>query len=241
MKIEVCIDSVQSALNAQQGGAIRVELCDNLMEGGTTPSAGTIAITRGQIYIGLQVIIRPRGGDFLYSELEFNVMKKDILVAKDLGVDGVVIGMLTKEGRVDVNRCAELVELADPMNVTFHRAFDMTRDPSEALEDIIGLGVDRVLTSGQQANAIEGKDLIKKLKKQADGRIIIMPGGGVDENNIDQLTEIGIEECHVSARKSEVSQMEYRNPNVFMGAGPDLPEYEIKVTDPDRISKMAKP
>jgi copper homeostasis protein len=238
MTIEVCIDSVQSAINAQQAGAARVELCDNLFEGGTTPSVGTIAVTRQQISIGLQVIIRPRGGDFLYSELEMEIMKQDIITAKELGADGVVIGILTAEGRVDRSRCKELVDLARPMNVTFHRAFDMTRDPLEALEDIITLGCERILTSGQQRTAIEGKELIKQLHEKAAGRIIVMPGGGVDEFNIDQMLACGVEECHVSLRKSVSSGMAYRNHGVFMGGELRLPEYEVKVADPERLKKL---
>lgn len=238
MTIEVCIDSVQSAINAQQAGAARVELCDNLFEGGTTPSAGTIAITRQQISIGLQVIIRPRGGDFLYSDLEMEIMKKDIQTAKELGADGVVIGILTAEGRVDLERCQALIELARPMNVTFHRAFDMTRDPFEALEDIIALGCERILTSGQQRRAIEGKELIAQLHEKAAGRIIIMPGGGVDEFNIAQMAACGVKECHVSVRKSVSSGMAYRNHGVFMGGELRLPEYEVKVADPERLKKL---
>ena len=238
MIIEVCIDSVQSAINAQQAGAARVELCDNLFEGGTTPSAGTIAVTRKQISIGLQVIIRPRGGDFLYTDLEMEIMKKDILTAKELGVDGVVIGILTSEGRVDTKRCAVLVELSRPMNVTFHRAFDMTQDPFSALEAIIDLGCERLLTSGQQRTAIEGKELIAQLQEKAAGRIIIMPGGGVDEYNIDQMAACGVEECHVSVRKSIRSGMDYQNQRAFMGGELRLPEYEMKVADPERLSKI---
>lgn len=238
MTIEVCIDSVQSAINAQEAGAARVELCDNLFEGGTTPSAGAIAITRQQINIGLQVIVRPRGGDFLYSDLEMEIMKKDILTAKASGADGVVIGVLTADGRVDTKRCAALIELARPMNVTFHRAFDMARDPLEALEDIISLGCERILTSGQQRTAIEGKGLIAQLHEKAAGRIIIMPGGGVDEYNLDQMAACGVQECHVSARMSVSSGMDYRNQQVFMGGELRLPEYQTKVADPERLRKM---
>jgi copper homeostasis protein len=238
MTIEVCIDSVQSAINAQEAGAARVELCDNLFEGGTTPSAGTIATARQQISIGLQVIIRPRGGDFLYSDLEMEIMKHDIQTAKQLGADGVVIGILTAPGRVDKVRCAALIELARPMNITFHRAFDMTRDPLEALEDIISLGCERLLTSGQQKTAIEGQELITELHKKAAGQIIIMPGGGVDEFNINQLAATGVRECHVSVRKTVSSGMDYRNQQVFMGGELRLPEYENKVADPDRLKKL---
>jgi copper homeostasis protein len=240
VKIEVCIDSVQSAINAEKGGAVRVELCDNLFEGGTTPSAGTIAISRQQISIGLQVIIRPRGGDFLYSDLEMEIMKRDVQMAKELGADGVVIGILTPHGKVDKVRCAELISIAHPMNVTFHRAFDMTVDPFEALEDIIALGCDRILTSGQQKSAIEGKAMIAELHKKAAGRIIIMPGAGIDEYNIDQMKACGVEECHVAARKAEISGMQFQNHRVFMGGTLRMPEYEILVADSERIHKMTR-
>ncbi|MEK6480690.1 copper homeostasis protein CutC [Catalinimonas sp. 4WD22] len=240
MKIEVCIDSVQSAINSEKGGAIRVELCDNLFEGGTTPSAGTIALARKNISIGLQVIIRPRGGDFLYSDIEMEIMKHDVQTAKELGADGVVIGILTPQGKVDKARCAELIAVAHPMNVTFHRAFDMTVDPYEALEDIIELGCDRILTSGQQKSAIEGKELIAELHKKASGRIIIMPGAGIDEYNIDQMKACGVEECHISARKAESSGMQFQNHRVFMGGSLNMPEYEILVADSERINKMTK-
>lgn len=240
MKIEVCIDSVQSAINSEKGGAVRVELCDNLFEGGTTPSAGTIALARKNISIGLQVIIRPRGGDFLYSDIEMEIMKHNVQTAKDLGADGVVIGILTPDGKVDKARCAELISIARPMNVTFHRAFDMTVDPFEALEDIVELGCDRILTSGQQKSAIEGKELIAELHKKAAGRIIIMPGAGIDEYNIEQMKACGVEECHVAARKPERSGMQFQNHRVFMGGTLRMPEYEILVADSERIHKMTK-
>src|SRR4029079_16681694 len=144
LTIEVCVDTVESAMAAERGGADRVELCDNLLEGGTTPSAGAIAIARQQLGIKLQVIIRPRGGDFCFSEIEFAVMQHDIALAKQLGADGVVIGMLTADGEIDTEHTRALIELALPLSVTFHRAFDMARDPYRALENLIGLGVDRI-------------------------------------------------------------------------------------------------
>src|SRR5690349_2336120 len=169
--IEVCVDSVESAMAAERGGADRVELCDNLLEGGTTPSAGTIKVARQQLKIGLQVIIRPRGGDFLYNDHEIDVMKEDIRTAKELGANGVVIGCLTAEGDIDRDLTRQLLELARPMNVTFHRAFDMCRDPQRGLEDLVALGADRVLTSGQEASCLEGLELLAALQKQAAGRI----------------------------------------------------------------------
>src|SRR5215831_13150816 len=150
MRIEICVDSVAGASAAERGGADRVELCDNLLEGGTTPSAGCIKVVRQGLKIGLQVIIRPRGGDFLYTEHELAVMREDIRIAKDLGANGVVLGCLTSNGAIDRDRTAELIALARPLNVTFHRAFDMCRDPHQALENLVTLGMDRVLTSGQE-------------------------------------------------------------------------------------------
>ncbi len=224
-------------MNAEQGGADRVELCDNLFEGGTTPSAGCILVARANLSIGLQVIIRPRGSDFLYDAREVAVMQHDIRVAKELGVDGVVIGALTARGEVDRAITQQLIELARPMNITFHRAFDMTADPFQALEVLVELGVDRILTSGQQATAWEGVGLIEDLVQQAAGRVIIMPGGGINEHNIEALVQqTGVSECHVSGRTTLVSSMQHQNHRAFMGGALRLSEYERKVTDADRIA-----
>ncbi len=176
---EICIDSVDGAVAAQQGGAQRVELCDNLVEGGTTPSIGTIRLARANIAIGLNVIIRPRGGDFCYTPLEFEVMRQDILAAREAGADGVVIGLLQPDGRVDAARTRALVELARPLSVTFHRAIDLCRDPLEALEDLAAIGVDRILTSGCRPTALEGAEVIAGLVRRSNGRVVIMAGGGV--------------------------------------------------------------
>lgn len=236
MILEVCIDSVASAVNAQQGGADRVELCGNLPEGGTTPSAGMIAMVRSRISIGLQVMLRPRGGDFLYSEDEYKVIKSDLEVAKRLGADGVVFGFLTPDGNIDTHRSEEIIRLARPMNVTFHRAFDMAQAPFKALDDLIQLGVDRVLTSGQQPSAPEGKDLIVQLVRQAQGKIIILAGGGIRPHNIHPLVEqTGVTECHVSGRKKVESRMQFVNNRVSMGGSLSGSEYEHLVTDPSMI------
>ena len=199
--LEVCIDSVEGVIAARDGGADRVELCDNLVEGGTTPSAGTIEVARAQEGIGIMVMIRPRGGDFLYSDLEFGVMKQDIEVAKSLGADGVVLGLLNSDGTVDDGRVAELIAVARPMEVTFHRAFDMTRDLHEALESLTELGVDRILTSGGRATAPEGTPLIAELVRRAAKSgleaPVIMPGCGIREHNIRELlTRTGAREVH---------------------------------------------
>jgi copper homeostasis protein len=241
MRIEICVDSAAGAFAAQRGGADRVELCDNLMEGGTTPSAGSIKIARRGLKIGLQVIIRPRGGDFLYSEEEFDIMREDIRIAKDLGADGVVVGCLTSEGDIDQAHTAELVSLAHPLNVTFHRAFDMCRDPNKALEDLVGLGIDRVLTSGQESTCFEGMDLIASLQKQAAGRIIVMPGGGITSRNIHRIVAgTGVAEIHLSARRTIESGMTFRNPRVFMGGTLRPPEFSWKTTDENVVRTIVE-
>ncbi len=236
--IEVCVDSVESAIAAERGGADRVELCDNLMEGGTTPSAGMIELARKHLSIGLQVIILPRGGDFCYSDIEFEIMKHDIQIAKELGADGVVIGILKPEGIVDLERTAALIDLARPLNITFHRAFDMTRDPYQALEDLVELGVDRILTSGQAYSVLEGLDLIAKLVQVAGDRIIIMPGGGTERNLQKVITEALIKEAHVIGPKERGSAMQYCREGVFMGGELRPPEYARLVTDPEKIKNL---
>ncbi len=237
--LEVCIDSVEGVIAARDGGADRVELCDNLVEGGTTPSAGTIEVARAQEGIGLMVMIRPRGGDFLYSALEFEVMKQDITVAKDLGADGVVFGLLNSGGTVDDGRVAELIAAARPMEVTFHRAFDMTRDLHEALESLTELGVDRILTSGGRATAPEGAPLIAELvQRTAESgpeAPVIMPGCGIREHNIRELlARTGAREVHFSSGESIESAMEYRNDSCLMG-GAESSEYSRKVTSLERV------
>jgi copper homeostasis protein len=232
MRVEICVDSTTGAFAAERGGADRVELCDNLLEGGTTPSAGCIKIARRGLKIGLQVIIRPRGGDFLYSREELEVMREDIRVAKDLGADGLVLGCLTAEGDIDRALTEELIQLSRPLNVTFHRAFDMCRVPHRALEDLVSLGADRILTSGQEASCLQGQDLIAALHKQAAGRIVVMPGGGLTPHNIQKfVASTGVTEVHLSARHSVESGMNYRNGRVFMGGTLRPPEFSWKTTD----------
>lgn len=238
LTIEVCVDSVESAMAAERGGADRVELCDNLLEGGTTPSAGAIAIARERLTIKLQVIIRPRGGDFCYSDVEFAVMRHDVGLAKQLGADGVVIGILTSDGEIDVARTRELIELARPLSVTFHRAFDMSRDPYRALEQLIELGVDRILTSGQEPSVIEGLDLIAELVQLAGDRVIIMPGGGTERNIHKVVARSGVREVHVTGTTSVESPMRFRNQRVFMGGELRPPEYSRLTTDPERIREL---
>lgn len=235
--LEICAASIASCLAAAEGGANRIELCDNLLEGGTTPSYATIALAREKVKIDLYPIIRPRGGDFLYSDLEFEVMKKDIELCKQLGCNGVVIGILLPNGRVDKERCRILTQLAWPMGVTFHRAFDMTDNPFEALEDIISIGCERILTSGARNTAVEGAPLLKDLLERANDRIAIMAGSGVRATNIAQLIQTtGITEFHTTAKAYEESKMVYRNPNVSMGGIPGVPEYGISVTQKKEVA-----
>jgi copper homeostasis protein len=239
VKLEVCVDSVESAIAAQAGGAARVEMCDNLFEGGTTPSAGMIAIARSNLNIGLHVIIRPRGGDFLYSPLEFEIMRHDIGVAKQLGADGVVIGILERDGSIDRERTRELIALARPLRVTFHRAFDMTRDPHASLEALIDLGVERVLTSGQQATVPEGIELIAALVRQAADRIIVMPGGGITLENIAAVAiNSSAREIHLGDLQSVPSIMDFRNERVYMGGYYVPAEYMRLLTDAARIRRI---
>lgn len=228
VKVEICLDSVESAIIAEKNGADRVELCDNLFEGGTTPSYGTIKMARSSVKLGLQVIIRPRGGDFCYSDLEFEVMRADIEMCKSLGVDGVVLGILNPDGSVDINRTKQLVELASPLNVTFHRAFDMTNDPFKALENVISTGADRLLTSGQEASVIEGIPLIKDLIEKAGEKIIVMPGAGLTKRNLTYfLNATNASEIHLAAQEFQEGKMNYRPSHIFMGGYLHLPEFQL--------------
>ena len=210
MLLEIAVFNIQSALMAAEAGANRLELCENPTDGGTTPSYGFLKTVKEKISIPVFPIIRPRGGDFLYSDEEFEIMKKDLLLCIQLGFEGAVIGLLNADGTIDKKRTTELVELAYPLEITFHRAFDRAANPLQALEDIIACGCQRILTSGQVPNAFGGKELIKQLIKQADERIIIMPGSGVRSNNISELaTYTGAVELHSSARKITASQMQF--------------------------------
>ena len=210
MILEIAVFNIQSALAAAAAGADRLELCENPFDGGTTPSYGTLKTIREKISVPVFPIIRLRGGDFLYAEEEYEVLKKDVLLAKELGFEGLVTGLLNADGTVDKERTAMLVEIAYPLEVTFHRAFDRASEPLKALEDVIDCGCQRILTSGQVPNAFDGKALIKQLTEQADERIIIMPGSGVRSNNIAALASYtGAAELHSSARKMLPSKMEY--------------------------------
>ncbi|HEV3324240.1 MAG TPA: copper homeostasis protein CutC, partial [Puia sp.] len=212
MLLEICAFNLPSALAAQGAGADRIELCAGPEEGGVTPSAGLIRTAREMLHVPLYPIIRPREGDFLYSEEEFRVMLRDVEWCKGVGCDGVVIGMLLADGSVDQARCARLVEAAYPLGVTFHRAFDRAANPFEALETIIRIGCERILTSGQRPVAMEGAVLLFQLVREADERIVIMPGSGVRSGNIAELAaKTGAVEFHTSARVRRRSAMEFVN------------------------------
>lgn len=234
--IEICANSAQSCVNAQAGGAYRVELCAGIAEGGTTPSRGEIIAAREAANLKLNVIIRPRGGDFLYSDIEIKAMEWDIKTAGDCGADGVVFGCLTADGSIDMALNERLVKAAGDLSVTFHRAFDVCRAPMQALEDIISLGFDRILTSGQEPTAPLGAELIAKLVRVAGGRIVIMPGCGVNENNIASLAAITKgTEFHMSARHRIDSLMTYRNEKVSMGGTVCIEEFSQDITDAERV------
>lgn len=237
--VEICTDSVESATIAEAAGAGRIELCSALTEGGVTPSAGLIEAVRRETNIRLHVLIRPRSGDFLYNDTEFSVMRRDIDTAGECGADGIVTGILRSDGSIDIERTALLAEYASPMALTFHRAFDLCRDPKKGLEDIIAAGASRILTSGQAKNAIEGASLIRSMISDAAGRIIIMPGGGIDEYNIAMLANsTGAAEYHLSGRKQRESLMTFRRKGVYMGDPRLQSEYTLKSADSERISSV---
>lgn len=211
-QLEICANSVSSAIAAQAGGADRIEFCQNLEAGGTTPSHGQIETLKQQVRIPAHVLIRPRAGDFLYNEQEYEEIKSDIRFCRDAGYEGVVIGLLLPDGRIDTERTAELVELAKPMHVTFHRAFDVCAEPFQALEEIIACGCGRLLTSGMQNTAEDGMALLRQLVERANGRIEIMPGSGITAANIRLLAnETGARAFHTSAKTTEKSKMVYVN------------------------------
>ncbi|XP_012968160.1 copper homeostasis protein cutC homolog isoform X4 [Mesocricetus auratus] len=231
--MEICVDSVESAMNAERGGAGRIELCASLLEGGTTPSMGILQVVKQSVQIPVFVMIRPRGGDFLYSDREVEVMKADIRLAKLYGADGLVFGALTEDGHIDKELCMSLVALCRPLPVTFHR------DPMAALETLLTLGFERVLTSGCDSSALEGLPLIKQLTDEAKGRIVVMPGGGITDKNLQRILEgSGATEFHCSARSSRDSGMKFRNSSVAMGASLAHSEYSLKITDVTKVRTL---
>jgi len=237
--VEACVDTIESAAAAARGGAQRLELCANLVEGGTTPSAGVIALACARLPVPVYVMIRPRGGDFCYTPLEFEAMQHDVADAKRLGAAGVVFGILEADGTVDTARTRTLVEVARPLPVTFHRAFDVTRDPHEALGALIALGVDRVLTSGQQASVPAGLPLIAELVRQAGGSIGILPGGGITAANVTEVVRVAcVREVHVHAARAFPSPMRFRNAAVIMGGRYAPDEYRRSETAAEQIAAV---
>jgi copper homeostasis protein len=236
--LEICADSVESALAAQRGGAHRIELCSGLVEGGTTPSSGLISTVRSRVSIPICVMVRPRAGDFCYGNDDFETMEQDVLMAKQLGTDGVVLGILKEDGRVDMERTRHLVNLARPLKTTFHRAFDMSRDLEESLDGVIAAGVDRVLTSGGEQRVEHGTTMVKALNMAARGRIAIMAGGGINDANVHLvMAATGVHEIHASAALSSSSPMRYRNEKISMGAMKGR-EYQRLVVLEDKVRRL---
>jgi copper homeostasis protein len=238
---EVCVDSIESSLIAGQSGADRIELCADLNIGGVTPSYGTIKTVLDRLSIPAHVLIRPRSGGFLYTSPEYDVMKQDILFCKEAGARGIVAGILNRDGTIDRTRLQELINLARPMSVTFHRAFDFTRDAIESLELLIEMGVDRILTSGQETDVYSGINMIKKLVEHSSDRIIIMPGGGVNEQNIREIIKsTGVKEIHASARESVKSKMNFVNPNMSLNNNIEINFGDFSIASGKRVKALSE-
>lgn len=234
--IEVCLDSVESIMAAEKGGADRVELCSDLFEGGLSPSIGMVRVAKRLTHIPINAMVRPRGGDFCYSDVEFEVMCAEVEAFKAEGVNAIVFGILTPDGDVDMDRSRRIVELARPLAVTFHRAFDMTRDLSKSLEDLVSLGIERVLTSGGEASVAEGADTLKALIEQAGDRIVVMPGCGIKERNFRKLDSIiGAREYHMSLNASHDSRMRFHPGHIYMGGMLRQSEFTLSCTDEERV------
>ncbi|WP_433337647.1 copper homeostasis protein CutC [Spirillospora sp. CA-294931] len=237
---EICIDGTEGAIAAERAGAHRVELCAALFDGGLTPSAGMVRATLAAVSsIRVHVIIRPRGGDFVFDRHEVAAMEHDVAAVREAGAHGVVIGALTAEGAVDREVTRRLMDAAGDLPVTFHRAFDMTADPFAALDALIELGVDRVLTSGQESSALEGAPLIAELVWRAGDRIAVMPGGGITGRNLARIVaETAVREVHFAALSEAPSPAVHRNPRAFMGGELRRPEYQRLVTTAEGIAAV---
>ena len=242
MLIEICAQSLTSAVNAQKGGAHRIELCTALEVGGLTPSPATMLEARRLLTIPICVLVRPRPGDFIYSDLEFETIKRDIIWCKENGMDGVVVGILTKNGTFDLGKMRELVEIARPMEIASHRAFDQTPNAAEALEQLIALGFDRVLTSGQAQNVVLGRDILRGLVEQAVGRITIMPGNGVNVENLkDLIAYTKATEFHTTAKSVVHSPLIVQQDSVSfnLGGGRENDYFETDVALVEKIVAIA--
>ncbi len=232
MLLEICVFNTATAIAAEKAGADRIELCENYANGGTTPSYGYLKTVREKISIPVFPMIRPRGGDYFHTADEIDIIRKDILLCKELGFEGVVFGLLNQDGTIDQENTARLTEAAYPLEVTFHRAFDRCKDPLEALETIIACGCNRILTSGQEPKVTEGLAMVKQLVEQADGRIIIMPGSGLNSANVATIIQTaGVSEVHTSARIRIPSTTQYRNEK--------MPEdFDLDFVDAEEIRKI---
>jgi copper homeostasis protein len=229
LSLEVCAFNAYSCIIAERAGAVRAELCENPVEGGTTPSYGSIKLAREKVAIQLYPIIRPRAGNYFYDEHEFEIMRKDILLCKELACDGISVGVQTQYGNVDTERLKRIVDWAYPLGVTCNRVFDAAPDPLQALEDIIACGCERILTSGQKSAAPDAIDILTQLVQQADERIIIMPGAGVRSSNIQSLIGTGAREFHTSARISVPNTVTHQNPDILDIGDPVIAnEVELK-------------
>lgn len=237
--VEACVESAASALVAEGAGVGRIELCANLVEGGTTPGPGTMALAAERLRVPCFVMIRPRGGDFCYSADELDIMRRDIAAAKRAGVGGVVFGCLSPEGIIDVEATTALIDHARPLPVTFHRAFDLTRDPREALETLLTLGVDRLLTSGQQNQVTDALPLVADLVRTAGTELVVMPGGGINAGNVARVIEAtGAREVHVFTERAWSSPMAYQRPAVEMGRAYEPDEYVRTGADPEAFAQV---
>jgi len=237
--LEVCVDSVESAIAAQKGGADRLELCSNLVIGGTTPNLVLFEEVRQHTNIKIHVLLRPRFGDFCYTNHEFEILQKEAEAFRRAGADGLVIGILTPKGDLDRRRMRKLVNECKPCSITLHRAFDICRDPFSALEEAADMGISTILTSGQETDCKNGKALLKDLEAAAKERIVIMAGGGVDAGIIRDFSDTNIRTFHMSGKIIRKSRMEYRNPQVYMGIQ-GLSEFEIYRTDVRKIQNAKR-
>ena len=237
--IEICLENAESVIASEKGGADRVELCSALFEGGLSPTLGMLKTAVKHAQIPLSVMVRPRGGDFCYSDIEFEAMKEDVKLFRENGASSIVFGILNPDGTVDKRRSEEIIDLARPLPVTFHRAFDMTRDPFEALETLISLGVDRILTSGQEATVYEGMDLLENLIREAGDRTIIMPGCGINERNFKKIdARLKAKEYHVHLPYEHPSRMQFHPGHIYMGGLLRQSEFMLESTSMERVKTI---